>query len=151
MSEEEGMDAWESVLGVEDTYDQSSLDLVYSHLRSSRRRFVIEYLHQHDESTTLSELATQLAAQEIETGTERIPDKPLASCLPVRTVNDSSFSVSKYRFPSNRSCSLVMVGDFRFDRREAHAGLVGVYRVRSKLLPSWKRCPFREFGFDPAR
>lgn len=75
MSEEEGFGAWESVLGVESPRDQSSLDLIYSLLSNSRRRFVIEYLHQHEESTTLSELAAQLAAQESDTDTESIADK----------------------------------------------------------------------------
>jgi hypothetical protein len=56
--------------------DQSlSQDVVFDLLSSSRRRFVLQYLSQHEGPVAFSELANELAAWENDTEVENITER----------------------------------------------------------------------------
>lgn len=59
----------------ETTRDELSRDTLFSLLSNPRRRFVIRYLYRADESVTLQELATEVAAWENQTEPEKLTDQ----------------------------------------------------------------------------
>jgi len=56
---------------------QLSTDDVFELLSSSRRRFILQYLHQHSGSVSINELRAELAAWENDTTVEELTDREL--------------------------------------------------------------------------